>query len=111
MADKSEIERLAGALNCLRPEWPVRSLVTYLTTHHAHRAYTDLAVAAVHVATDPRTVTPARLSEMGPWWQTTASRTTERVGPGAEPRCEDHPQETARNCRCCRSEAIAEVPS
>jgi hypothetical protein len=110
MPDNDQINRIAETLNILRPDWPTRSLVTLLTRDHANRPYRDLLIAAVAVAVDERTVTPARLAEHGPWWVAAyqASRqSTPTVGPGAEPRCGDHPQELQRHCRCCRSEAIA----
>jgi hypothetical protein len=112
MADNAEIDRIAAALNALRPEWPIKSLRTLLTRDHANRAYADLAVAAVYCAVDPKTATPARLAEHGPWWVAAAQtivRGTETPGPGLEPRCEKdgHEHELARACRCCRAEAIA----
>ena len=112
MADPTQIQRIAAAVNELRPEWPVRSLVTYLTKNHADRPFADLAIACVAVAVDERSATPARVAEHGPWWVAAyqASRTpTPTVGPGAEPRCEKpgHEHELARNCRCCASERIA----
>jgi hypothetical protein len=112
MPDNNQLDRLAAALNALRPDWPTRSLRTYLAREHADRAYVDLAIAAVFVAVDPRTVTPKRLSEHGPWWVAAASagqQGTPTAGPGAEPRCEKdgHEYEAARNCRWCRSELIA----
>ena len=68
-APKNEpVDRIAAAVNALRPDWPLTSLRTYLHRAHADRAYCDLAVAAVAVATDPRSQTPARLGEHGPWW-------------------------------------------
>lgn len=114
MADTNEIQRLAEALHALRPDWPVRSLITYLTRDHAARAFRDLAVAAVVVAVDEQTATPARLGEHGPWWVAAyqAGRPfTPIVGPGSEPRCTEpgHEHELARACRCCRSEQIGEA--
>ena len=51
---KTEAERLAAAANALRPDWPVSSLLTYLSKHKA-RAYRDVAVALAWIATDPQT--------------------------------------------------------
>lgn len=112
MADEKQIARLAAAMNALRPEWPVRSLTTYLTASHTGRAYADLVVAAAWICADERTVTPARLGEHGPWWIAAGLSTakgTPTVGPGAEPRCErdGHEHELARHCRCCRAETLA----
>ena len=68
MADKIAIARIAAAVNVLRPDWPTASVQTLLERDHAYRPAHDLAVAAVWVATDPASKTPARLSEPGPWW-------------------------------------------
>jgi hypothetical protein len=68
MATKIEHARLAAVLNLLRPDWPTTSLQTMLDRDHAARPFTDLAVAAVAVAVDPTSTTPARLREAGPWW-------------------------------------------
>ena len=107
MATRTEIERIAAAMNALRPNWPARSLVTFLETHHASRPYQDLAVAAVFVACDPRTTTPELLNQPAPW--RVAGRTTGATGgpPGPRvPRCPIHPHEAER-CSACRSEWLA----
>lgn len=105
MPSKPELERLAAMANALRPDWPVRSVLTYLQADHAARAYTDVAVALAWVATDPSTVTPKRLSEAGPWWTTTtAARDASPVPRAGAPRCPVHDHEIATNCRSCRSE-------
>lgn len=111
MADKTELDRLASAMNALRPEWPTRSLRTYLD-RHVDRAYADLVIAAAWICADPKTATPARLGEHGPWWVAAGLSTakgTPTVGPGSEPRCETagHEHELARACRCCRAETLA----
>lgn len=113
MASPDELERVAAAMNALRPDWPVRSLVTFLERHHAARPYRDLAIAAAAVATDTRTTTPNLLNEHGGWWAA-AQAVTGTGGGGAiprpnDPRCDEpgHEHELARNCRACRSEALA----
>lgn len=108
MPSQIELERLAAAINQLRPDWPRTSLLTYLTEHSA-RGYADLAIAAVAVATDPNSRTPRRMDEAGPWWQLVNQTVTGVVGPGSEPACDQpgHEHELARACRACRAEAIA----
>lgn len=103
MPSETEIERLAAAANAIRPEWPVRSLVTHLTNHHASRAYRDLAVALAYIATDPKTLTPARLKESGPWWRCTEEQSRTPVGRTIP--CPDHPDQPASRCVRCREEA------
>lgn len=112
MPTQNELERLAGAVNILRPDWPRTSLLTYFT-EHAARAYADLAVAAVAVAVDPKSRTPRRMDEAGPWWQLTNQNVTGQVGPGDEPACDKpgHEHELARACRCCRAETLERTPS
>ena len=104
MATDNELQRLAMAANAIRPEWPVRSLVTLLTKHAA-RPYRDLAVALAWIATDARTKTPARLSEAGPWW--TATSMTEGQGPSqSRMRCAEHGEHHAGHCPECVKAAV-----
>lgn len=105
MATDNELQRLAMMANALRPEWPVRSLLTRLTTTHAARPYRDLAVALAWIATDPATKTPARLAEAGPWWHATSM--TESVAAHIAPAmCADHPDQKAAHCVECASLAV-----
>jgi hypothetical protein len=104
MPTDNELQRLAMAANAIRPEWPVRSLVTLLTKHAA-RPYRDLAVALAWIATDARTKTPARLSEAGPWW--TATSMTEGRGPTqSRMRCSEHGEFHAGHCPECVALAV-----
>lgn len=68
MIGGNDIGRLAAMAHALRPDWPVKSVATYLHATHAKRGYRDLAVALAWVAADPSTKTPKRLEENGPWW-------------------------------------------
>jgi hypothetical protein len=104
MPSENQIERLAAMANQLRPEWPIRSLLTILTKHAA-RPYRDLAVALTWIATDARTKTPARLAEAGPWW--TATSMTEGTGPGqSRMRCSEHGERHAGHCPECVALAV-----
>lgn len=110
MATKEEIDRLAAMAHELRPDWPLRSLLTYLARNHATRAYRDLAVALAAVATDSATQTPKRLEESGPWWkaaQAAFGAETPTVGPGRD-RCQvyGHEHYPATNCAGCRTEQL-----
>ena len=71
--NRTEIERLAGMANRLRPDWPWKSLVTFIEVNLTDRAYRDTAVALAYVACDPQTHTPKRVLEAGPWWQVGAA--------------------------------------
>ncbi len=105
MPSENEIQRLAAATNQIRPEWPVKSLVTFISRDHAARPYRDLAVALAWIATDARTKTPARLSEAGPWW--TATSMTEGAGPGqSRMRCATHESFHAGHCPECVAASV-----
>ncbi len=113
MATDLELDRVAAAVNALRPDWPVASLRTYLRSRHAGRAYADLAAALVAVAVDPASTTPARVEQPGPWWQATRAvgPTTYRPGPDGAPCPRDgHEHEPAATCRACRAELLAGHP-
>jgi hypothetical protein len=108
-----EIQRLANAMNALRPDWKVSSLRTFLTNHFADRAYRDTAVAAAWIATDDKTNTPELLRQPGPWWNVGPAKPpglVPRVGPEpGEERCQfaGHEHESARRCRLCAAERAA----
>lgn len=106
MPTRDEIERIAAAMNAIRPAWAVRSLVTYLERNHHTRPYRDLAVAAIIVALDERTQTPKLLEQHGPWW-TACAPPGETSGPPA-PKCPKpgHTSYNASNCGACRSETL-----
>jgi len=68
MLTREEGERLASAVSALRPDWPTSSLYTFIG-QRKERPYRDLALELVYVALDPKTETPARIDEDGPWKQ------------------------------------------
>ena len=110
MPAPDEIQRIAAAMNALRPDWRVGSLVTFLSRNHSTRSYRDLAIAAMVVATDPKTTTPQLLNEHGSWW--VAAQTAHAGGPADSlraPRCPKtgHGSYLAANCGACRSEQMA----
>lgn len=112
MTDINGIERIAAMVNIVRPDWPVNSLVTHLREKHPNRPYADLAVAALAVALDPKTQTPARLAENGPWWaaaQAAFGRQATAVLTRNDPRCEapGHEHQLAHNCAACRADVLA----
>lgn len=112
MATPTELARIAALANALRPEWPIRSVLTYLEQNHAARAYRDLAVAMAHVACDPETKTPRRLSESGPWWRATCEPTMTAIPAATDARCTVYGHEHYRlPCRGCRAEALAANPT
>lgn len=71
--NETEIERIAAAINLLRPDWPAKSLRTLLgRSELCQRPRRDVAVALVWVACDSETKSPARVIEAGPWWRAAA---------------------------------------
>lgn len=88
----AEIDRIAAAMNCLRPDWPVASLRTLLSRPDlARRGRRDVAVALTWVACESATTTPARVVEAGPWWRAA----------GVEGDVTHGPPRTAEACEVC----------
>lgn len=115
MPTQPETKRIAAAVNMLRPDWPIASIVTTIQRGQPTRPYADLALALVAVALDPASTTPGRVNQAGPWWNTIQAVAGPRPLDGTidrdEPRCAQpgHEHELARNCRACRSEIIGMV--
>lgn len=93
--NEHEIDRIAAAVNVLRPDWPVNSLRTLLgRAELTHRPRRDVAVALIWVACDSDTKTPARVIENGPWWRAaTAGLAEEAHAP--------RPPKGTEACRLC----------
>ena len=116
MASREEIQRIAGAMNALRPDWRVSSLTTFLTDRCSARSYRALAIAAAAIATDPRCTTPNLLAQDGPWWagafQASGEREfSPRPSDPSWPFCETpgHPRvRPGTTCQRCEREAIAD---
>lgn len=111
MPNAAATDRIAAAIHLLRPDWPKTSIATLIERDPAlsNRGFQDLAVALTYVATDPKSSTPARVKENGPWWRATAETPADaRSGPPTPhtPRCPLHPHEPV-SCGCCRSEWLA----
>ncbi len=106
MATDAELQRIAGAVTKLRPDWSAKSVLTVLRNHHADRAYADLAVALVAVAVDPKSKTPARIGEHGPWWVAAYVASTDATPGPAAPDCPRHDGEPSGRCGRCAAEAV-----
>lgn len=100
----NQAERLAHAVNALRPDWPVRSLLTFIQKSLSDRAHFDAAVALAWVAADPASKTPARVLEAGPWWKATV--TEDGTVSTVTTRCPQHPAEKAWSCRECADQTV-----
>ena len=116
MPSREEIQRIAGAMNALRPDWRVSSLTTFLTDHCYARSYRALSIAAVAVATDPKCTTPNLLTQDGPWWagafQASGEREfSERPSDPSWPFCPipGHPRiKPGAKCTRCEHEAMTD---
>lgn len=106
MATDNELTRLADAAHALRPDWPAPSVRVYLAKNHRDQAYADLAVALAVVAADPKSKTPARLGERGPWWMAAQAATLNLAPAPSHPDCVRHPGEPAGRCGRCAAEAV-----
>ncbi len=101
MISRDETERLAAMANALRPDWPLKSLTTFIVNERTRRTYREVAIALAWVATDPATDTPKRMLEAGPWWN--ASRAQAATVSVVVTRCPEHPEHPAARCPACDS--------
>jgi len=113
MLTRAEIDRTAAAIHNLRPDWPTKSLATFIGTDMASMAYADVVTALAISAVDPKTQTPRRVLEAGPWWAAVqaafggGSHGTTVPGPSSR-RCtvDGHGTELAPPyCRSCIADA------
>ncbi len=106
-----EIERIAAAINVLRPDWPTKSLMTLMRRPElANRARRDVAVALAWVACETNTAKPARVLEQGPWWRAAAIESPDRYNrrpPKRDEECPHHLGQYADNCGGCQVDARA----
>jgi hypothetical protein len=67
--NKTEAERIAAAVNIVRPEWSVPLLMKVLGDERMiRRPYADALTALIVCASDPSTERPGRVHEKGAWW-------------------------------------------
>ncbi len=101
MISRDETERRAAMADALRPDWPLKSLTTFIVNELTRRTYREVAIALAWVATDPATDTPKRMLEAGPWWN--ASRAQAATVSVVVTRCPEHPEHPAARCPACDS--------
>lgn len=116
MPDRDEIQRIAAAMHEARPDWPARSLTTFLERNLANKPYRDLLIAGITVASDPKTQTPHLLLEHGAWWaaaQAATGTSTMTAIPGPhDTHCTVYGHEGYRlPCAGCHAEEIAAAPT
>jgi hypothetical protein len=88
--NEHERDRIAAAMNAMRPDWPTKQLQTLLALPQlAERPRRDVTVALAWVACETASASPYRVLEAGPWWRAAAvegdSRRLEHLKP--EERC------------------------
>ena len=67
--DQHDARRIAETANALRPDWPIRSLMTILADFR-HLDPLDVHLAVVWIAYDSTIDSPAILrATTGPWWR------------------------------------------
>ena len=95
-----EIDRLAQAVNALRPDWAARDLKTFIANQLPDRGYLAAAKAFAEIATDPTTRSPARILQPGPWWgdKPTAGGGTGGYGPVCQCGKTRPPERVCPNC-------------
>lgn len=104
MMTREDAERIADTMVAIRPEWTHASIMTILHDLRA-RTVRDVHLAAIWIAYDPTTRTPARLRETGPWWQLRDMREETPQVPsfrerwGHEPRTTPADPTTIAQCR------------
>ena len=101
MISRDEPGRLAAMANALRPDWPLKSLTTFIVNELTRRTYREVAIALAWIATDPATDTPKRMLEAGPWWN--ASRAQAATVSVVVTRCGEHPEHPAARCPLCET--------
>ena len=106
--NENEVNRIANAVNALRPDWPAASLRTLISGKLGNRTRRDVAVALTWVACDSTTKTPARVLEAGPWWHAVMPEGgIVRHPPKRGDDCPGHPGEWPDSCRGCASDRLA----
>ena len=109
--NEHEAERIAKAINVLRPDWPTKSLLTLMSRDElARRPRRDVLVTLAWVASETNSATPARVLEAGPWWKAVVaeeapSERRDRIHPPRrDQECTTHAGEWAERCRACATE-------
>lgn len=109
--NEHEIERIAGAMNHLRPDWPIKQLRTLLADPRiAGRPRRDVVIALGYVACESNSASPYRVLEAGPWWQAVVAsdgHVAINHPPKAGQDCPHHPGQWADRCGGCLADQRA----
>lgn len=67
--NKAEAQRIASAINVMRPEWSTGLLMAVLGDDRMiRRPYADALIALTVLATDEKSKKPGRVHDNGIWW-------------------------------------------
>lgn len=70
MLSKKDAEKIATAVNAIRPDWSINGLMAVLGDPRCrNRATNDLTIAFIALAVDESSRKPTRIYEHGPWWE------------------------------------------
>jgi len=96
------MQRIAAAVNRLRPDWRADSLETFIASNYSAHPYRDVAIALTVIATDETTRTPQLVKQTGPWWTAVqvALRLPDPDGITPRDRCPYHPGQP-KDCPEC----------
>jgi hypothetical protein len=95
---------LAHILHEIRPDWAITSMMSLLWEHRAAHPFPALVIAAVRAASTPTNRTPAVIFMEGKHWRADGDQPREQPPPG--PACEDHPEQQAHICHCCKADIL-----
>jgi hypothetical protein len=71
--NEHETDRIADAMNRLRPDWPLKQLRSLLADPRiTTRPRRDVTVALAWVACESASASPYRVLQAGPWWRAAA---------------------------------------
>lgn len=107
--NENEMGRIAAAANALRPDWPIKSVLTILEKPFlSNRTRRDVAVAIAWVACESDSKTPARILEAGPWWQA-SQESGQRAPRNPQPHeeCPKHEGQFRWSCGGCAADRKA----
>lgn len=108
MITKFQAEKIATAVNAIRPDWDISGITTALGKARTEGEPWQLAIAAFAAAANSDNRTPAVIALPGHHWRPARLNATPTPGPGRRERCTvyGHDGYPALNCPGCRADAL-----
>lgn len=108
MMTKIQAEKIAAAVNTIRPDWDITGITAALGKARNEGEAWQVAIAAIAAAANTNNRTPAVLALPGEHWRPARLTTTPTQGLGRRPRCTVYGHESypADNCAGCRIERL-----